>query len=388
MQKQGLRSVSNAPYSSVSDLQSSSISSFTPHRTACVSLSLMALNLQHGDLYSPSRYTQPSATPEHHACDFCPRFFRSSDGLKQHLRSSHLTTDSSCSSPQTVSETLTNEERLDIKYVACNDCGRPFKEMDALHQHQWDCADHVRVSATPKPNKGTFERKCSLCESRFASAKDLEQHFVKNHPLIELKRREHDCGKWDEVEARFRTAWKKPQVHLYEVHRIFKVYNPGWRRHGDENYRKELKRQMSVTAMVKEMKEDPDLKNTISRDGNELRRYHGTAVKCQLGRPLLPSRTWGTVDENLLQAHSLCTDDACSLCRIIENGFMRSKCRTGRYQRYGKGIYTSQCSSKASNYVRCGVTTRGQEPPPPLYFYLGLFGACMVCRPAPNYAQL
>ncbi|KAH7279650.1 hypothetical protein KP509_37G028200 [Ceratopteris richardii] len=106
---------------------------------------------------------------------------------------------------------------------------------------------------------------------------------------------------------------------------------------------------MSDPSLVKEMTQELRLKHLISDNGNELRRYHGTTTKCQLGRPALGNNAEAT------PTRSLCKEDECSLCRIIQNGFMTKKCRTERYQRYGKGIYTSQCSSKASGYVRCSA---------------------------------
>ena len=67
--------------------------------------------------------------------------------------------------------------------VACGDCGRSkFKSIDALHQHQWDVADHVRVSRQPVLTLGSPIRRCSHCLQTFVSANDLERHFVREHP--------------------------------------------------------------------------------------------------------------------------------------------------------------------------------------------------------------
>ncbi|KAH7279657.1 hypothetical protein KP509_37G028500 [Ceratopteris richardii] len=110
---------------------------------------------------------------------------------------------------------------------------------------------------------------------------------------------------------------------------------------------------MSEPSMVKNMRKELELKNDISNDGNELRRYHGTTVKCRLGRTVQRGKAQDTDD-----TCRLCTESTCSLCRIIETGFMTNKCRLERYQRYGKGIYTSQCSSKASEYVRYNASVR------------------------------
>lgn len=151
---------------------------------------------------------------------------------------------------------------------------------------------------------------------------------------------------WQQVEERFRSAWIKPSIKLYEVHRIFKVYNPGWRRKNFEEYRKKIKTEMSNRKLIKE--ENLELRNKVLHDGNELQRYHGTTVKCRLGRPAKPE---DISDQG--EALSLCKDAECSLCRILQTGFKTSKCRITKFQRYGKGIYCSAASSKASAYVKC-----------------------------------
>ncbi|KAH7279656.1 hypothetical protein KP509_37G028500 [Ceratopteris richardii] len=313
----------------------------------------MAMMLQHYTEDSHSSLTQGSTTSDHHTCDKCARFFYSLDALKNHLRSFHLLDYDDLPKVHEVSTALTYEQICSIKDVACNDCGKTFKDMDALHQHQWASSKHVKVSAMQNPNRGTARRQCSQCYSWHASAADLEQHFVETHPLIELKPGDHDYAKWEDVESRFKAAWIKPEIQLHKVCRIFKVYNPGWRRQRFESHRKELKRQMSEPSMVKNMRKELELKNDISNDGNELRRYHGTTVKCRLGRTVQRGKAQDTDD-----TCRLCTESTCSLCRIIETGFMTNKCRLERYQRYGKGIYTSQCSSKASEYVRYNASVR------------------------------
>lgn len=101
----------------------------------------------------------------------------------------------------------------------------------------------------------------------------------------------------------------------------------------------------------KRIKEDNlELRNKVLCDGNELLRYHGTTIKCRLGqRPPNPK------DNAVL---SLCMDNACNFCQIVKTGFKKSKCRVHKFQRFGKGIYCSGTSSKASAYVKHGKTVK------------------------------
>ena len=70
--------------------------------------------------------------------------------------------------------------------------------------------------------------------------------------------------------------------------------------------------------------------------GNQLRRWHGTNRKCNIGDN---GRT------------SLCYSPQCSLCCIIKSSFdmAHSKRKTG-WGRFGNGIYTSATSSKFVGY--------------------------------------
>ncbi|KAI5064602.1 hypothetical protein GOP47_0021272 [Adiantum capillus-veneris] len=293
--------------------------------------------------------------PEFYPCDLCPRYFKSASALCDHLRAFHLTTPDLLP-PVPIAPASLLPHQLPIPDVACNDCGGTFKTTDALHQHQWATPYHTHVAASRNPNLGTRARICSQCHTKLPSPEDLDQHFVEQHPLSEVSKQEHDEGTWHTVEGRFRVAWTKPTIQLYNVHRIFKVYNPGWRRKDFEDYRKELKRQMSEPKMVK--KDIPhELRNKIRSDGNELYRYHGTTVKCKLGRPAEKVVDGAEGQEAL----SLCSDTECSLCRILETGFTKEKCRINSFQRYGKGIYCSGSSSKASAYVKCNVLVEKQQ---------------------------
>jgi len=73
--------------------------------------------------------------------------------------------------------------------------------------------------------------------------------------------------------------------------------------------------------------------------GAESLLFHGTNRACLLGEN----------PKNVL----LCKLSGCSLCTIIRESYDLNKCGTkNRFSRFGTGIYTSSCSSKADDYAR------------------------------------
>lgn len=216
--------------------------------------------------------------------------------------------------------------------VSCNDCGKQFKSVDYLHQHQWDSPEHTRVS---KSRPSTSPPECSRCSAKAKAAKDLEQHFMDCHPLSELPKT-NEAHSFQQIELRFTCAWKHSNTKLHSVHKIFKVYNMGFRTNAYEAYRKKLKQEAKGPLMKGEENAETRLK--VLNDGNELQRFHGTRVKCSIGEG-------GS-------AQRLCTDNECNLCRILKAGFKRKACRLDKFQRFGKGIYVTATSSKANDYVK------------------------------------
>lgn len=71
---------------------------------------------------------------------------------------------------------------------------------------------------------------------------------------------------------------------------------------------------------------------------NEVRRFHGTRLGCEFG-----------VNPNC----GLCQQpgEVCAVCSLIRGGLDKSKV-TGSWQRFGRGFYFSQTSSKANDYVK------------------------------------
>jgi len=66
--------------------------------------------------------------------------------------------------------------------------------------------------------------------------------------------------------------------------------------------------------------------------------FHGTCRACLLGEGSKNAR--------------LCSLDECSMCSILRSSFDLSKCGSrNTFKRFGDGIYTTTCSSKADDYV-------------------------------------
>lgn len=278
-------------------------------------------------------------------CERCGKSFQDVSSLAQHCLASHdlsqvlgelLISNGGQKEFQTGAKFVANSTPSEAliwptEGVACNDCGKTFGNFDFLHQHQWDSADHTRVSRPCKPNSVT--RECSQCSSKFPNSTALEQHFSAFHCLSEVPQ-EEEAQTWYQLYLRFRLGWKHPEKGFPVIHKIFKVYNMGWRRIRFEQYRKELKRSM----VGHKDEENADMIQKVLANGNELMRFHGTRVKCEL--------VGGS-------SRQLCSDGECNLCRILESGFKTSKCKVDYFQRFGRGIYVSATSSKANDYAKC-----------------------------------
>jgi len=122
--------------------------------------------------------------------------------------------------------------------------------------------------------------------------------------------------KYRNVVKQFIDQWK----HQTPVPNVIKL----WRIYGDRSvldrfsrYQLEIERRTGVLG------------------GNTRRRFHGTVRGCTLGDTSPDSK--------------LCTNDACSLCRIIESSFQLARVgQRTNFGRFGYGIYTSATSSKVN----------------------------------------
>jgi len=128
---------------------------------------------------------------------------------------------------------------------------------------------------------------------------------------------------YSRVEILFNQGWKHRQKRKPRVHAIFKVISPEGTLKPYFDYR------ASVEA-------SPSMKTAGKIDVESLL-FHGTRRSCLLGE-----------DVNNLR---LCALKNCSVCSIIRSSFDIEKCGSKhKFMRFGKGIYTTSCSSKADDY--------------------------------------
>ncbi|KAJ6544998.1 hypothetical protein DFH09DRAFT_1172433 [Mycena vulgaris] len=79
----------------------------------------------------------------------------------------------------------------------------------------------------------------------------------------------------------------------------------------------------------------------VPRHPNEQLLFHGTNQRCSLGKGEGKQRT------------RLCNIPECLLCSVIRTSFDVENCgKRHKFRRFGKGIYTTGCSSKADDYFR------------------------------------
>lgn len=64
--------------------------------------------------------------------------------------------------------------------------------------------------------------------------------------------------------------------------------------------------------------------------------FHGTALKCH----------------TLYEYQTPCTNEQCSVCRIIQHGFRRECTKVHQVKRFGHAFYFAPNSSKSHNYCR------------------------------------
>lgn len=136
--------------------------------------------------------------------------------------------------------------------------------------------------------------------------------------LVYLSR---DSAHFAEVEDLFHKGWRHGKKARPHIQGIFKILWP------DSNLEPYLQYRKQVQARVRARNEA----------GNEKLLFHGTNRACLLGES----------SRNVL----LCGLKECYLCSILRSSFDVKKCGTkNAFKRFGHGIYTSACSSKADDY--------------------------------------
>ncbi|KIM40644.1 hypothetical protein M413DRAFT_446065 [Hebeloma cylindrosporum] len=127
------------------------------------------------------------------------------------------------------------------------------------------------------------------------------------------------------IEKLFYKGWKHPKKPKQKIHAIFKILS-------SDSSLKPFHRYRALVAS------SPALRNRTKNPANEQLLFHGTNRFCRLAE-----------DSSRVR---LCSLSKCHLCSIIRNSFDVKKCGTKhKFRRFGTGIYTTTCSSKADDYV-------------------------------------
>ncbi|KAF9556032.1 ADP-ribosylation [Agrocybe pediades] len=133
------------------------------------------------------------------------------------------------------------------------------------------------------------------------------------------------------IENRFHKGWKHQKKAKPRVHAVFKILSP------DATLKPYHRYRGRVLA-------SPALRNRTKNPVNEQLLFHGTNRYCKLVEDSTRTR--------------LCQSSKCYLCCVIRNSFDIKRCGTkNKFRRFGTGIYTTACSSKADDYTKNGDET-------------------------------
>ncbi|KAG0477258.1 hypothetical protein HPP92_014099 [Vanilla planifolia] len=156
---------------------------------------------------------------------------------------------------------------------------------------------------------------CQKCGEQFLKLETLEAHHLSKHAVTELL--EGDSSR-KIVEIICRTSWLKSESNCGRIERILKVHNMQKTLACFEEHREMVKLKASKL---------PKKHPRCLADGNELLRFHGTTIACNLG---------------LNGSSNLCVSEKCSVCQIIRHGFSAKKELKG-----GIGVFTTSTSARA-----------------------------------------
>ncbi|KAF8150097.1 hypothetical protein B0H34DRAFT_732418 [Crassisporium funariophilum] len=148
----------------------------------------------------------------------------------------------------------------------------------------------------------------------------------------------HGYGKWKRLlqlpssdphfsmlEKKFLKGWKHPKKAKPQIQAIYKILSSDGALKPYHKYR----------ALVSS---SPALRGRTNNPANEQLLFHGTNRVCRLAE-----------DGSRVR---LCNLPTCHLCCVIRNSFDVRKCGTKhKFRRFGTGIYTTACSSKADDYM-------------------------------------
>ncbi|KAG6541983.1 hypothetical protein Mapa_016620 [Marchantia paleacea] len=240
----------------------------------------------------------------------CERLFRDVEAMNKHKEAKHA--EGVDEFVQTTTTVIPPQKMLQF---VCEECGVDFETLANLRAHQVDRQDgeHIRIS------NEIGSKKCESCDKVFDCEDSLEQHFVSNHAVIQLPPTEK---RRISVERKFFNQWKKGTTVDITVQSVFKIYNSAWRAARYAKYRSEIEANSRGQGDIL---------------GNEHQLFHGTSLACELGSPS--------------QGAKLCNLNNCNMCSILRRGFKLAKAATNKWQRYGRGIYTTPTSGKSDDYI-------------------------------------
>jgi len=130
------------------------------------------------------------------------------------------------------------------------------------------------------------------------------------------------------LEKKFMKGWKHPNKKKPQLQAMYKIL---WSDASLKPYN-DYRALVAASSALRERSTNP---------ANEQLLFHGTNRYCQL-----------VEDGSKVR---LCNLSTCHLCCIIRNSFDVRKCGTKhKFRRFGTGIYTTSCSSKADDYMLNG----------------------------------
>ncbi|KAI9570622.1 ADP-ribosylation [Boletus coccyginus] len=145
---------------------------------------------------------------------------------------------------------------------------------------------------------------------------------VNNGRRNRLVRLDRNDSRFAEVEQLFIKGWRHRKKARPNIRYIFKVLWPEPALEPFLSYRDRVQ----------------DTLKAKDKRGNEKLLFHGTNRACLLGE------SSGSV--------LLCSLEQCYMCSIVRSSFDVSRCGSkNSFKRFGHGIYTTTCSSKADDYV-------------------------------------
>ncbi|MCO5582211.1 hypothetical protein L7F22_036103 [Adiantum nelumboides] len=181
---------------------------------------------------------------------------------------------------------------------------------------------------------------CQRCGEAFFKYEALEQHHLLKHAVAELK--VGDSSR-NVVEIIFQTSWLRPPepmvaststpnggAHPVKIERVLKVNNLARTLARFEDYREGVKMRASKL---------PKKHPRCLADGNELLRFYGARLECELQQAALGVE--GAANTSVAVA---CSSATCSICKIIRTGFPKFRGSDGAPN---KGITTTATSGRA-----------------------------------------